>query len=1002
MSQDSDVIDGTDLELYEGDEPEEVEAEETAAEIGEQIVEAVARVTRLSEEAAEITPDGIEPAGGGALVPTTGTAASAKKQLGVIRAQVAKQQALLQAKQDEIRAASREVEALMDKQLALATAALEPFQKMVKRLEEGIWMVNLYLGRDEQIVTLYDGEPAAASERVAIRQLVLAMDQECAVNPDDDGIDATNIDEFDEWLQEDWAHVEQVIPNAKGVVALRPRFEGKSYGDPWKTAVVDEANKQTYFLIRNGGKVYRTWTEFNVGERLVPKADEFASYFYETKTTFGRGTPNHRIPITPGTQAWERAEEASDARQRHYMRVGLILQGLVDRSTVFHPLPEGGINFLDFEHSGRSWEFVIDAENLLTSGRPAFYDWLREKNRNLRVGMRVVGSFARNYSSDDDRWEHRIHPHGAERPPSAELLTIEEQTSDGFIVRYKRTEEIYDKNMWVESKDRPGWGHRGGYKMPKTRASCLLFPDDSNLIAFDLVTEEEMTVYLNARLDRHAYAYMFPLLKAAIIAKRAEREAEEPFRVMLAGVLARDNGVEVADALAALDSLIEWWKLTNKNHRPLVGDEKSQAKAVRMIVAEHARRVKAERKGVSDEIVAMLLKGLPDALVIGRSRDGRYAAFVPHGNGPFVARHNFTARGIARSVEEWKLLRKANLAPLTIAYESDRFADWDMNASLHDHLTGPEFDGFAERVVRDSGENVVAVAYHPEARAFYIWRHEHDAVIDEARPLSGEHEEVKVEEQERAWERKGRVAILEGKSHYSNRPKYTYQRKPWDTRPRRGVSAGWWNDRQVSDAEMAENKYVVVFHDAALDERVEAERERYAQADDRRDTMLGQVRALMGSIEAAWVKRREAEEYAKFLEDYIDPELWDGHRKLLPRETFEYPHDHRSSGRGLMRDVPDALWSLITHAVEQGIDLDGMTVWEAATAHFPPLSFFNLGDEYEVIDGNTGKRRMDRDRAPEAIDIPEDIRGLKFKTPEPDPEPDDDEESDEEADPDED
>jgi hypothetical protein len=28
---------------------------------------------------------------------------------------------------------------------------------MVKRLQEGVWMINLYLGRDEEIVTLRDG-----------------------------------------------------------------------------------------------------------------------------------------------------------------------------------------------------------------------------------------------------------------------------------------------------------------------------------------------------------------------------------------------------------------------------------------------------------------------------------------------------------------------------------------------------------------------------------------------------------------------------------------------------------------------------------------------------------------------------------------------------------------------------------------------------------------------------------------------------------------------------
>jgi hypothetical protein len=124
----------------------------------------------------------------------------------------------------------------------------------------------------------------------------------------------------------------------------------------------------------------------------------------------------------------------------------------------------------------------------------------------------------------------------------------------------------------------------------------ILRPGDPFVIPVDLVSVEERETYLSARGDRRSYLDMFPVLKAAVRAKRDEFAAEAPFRVMMAGVLARENGVSVADAEEALPGLVDWYKLANAHHRPLVlggeggplvdpakGDY-SGAKVVRLIV----------------------------------------------------------------------------------------------------------------------------------------------------------------------------------------------------------------------------------------------------------------------------------------------------------------------------------------------------------------------------------------------------------------------------------
>lgn len=975
-SRDLVEVEETDGELVEVETPES---------ISEEIVETTKLIARLAGEAAAAAAAGaIEPTGT-ALVPMSGSAKQAKKQLAGLRVTAARAEAVVHEKREEIKEAQRHVEDLMRRQMDIATRQLAPLQKYMKRLEEGIWMVNLYLGRDEEIVRLLEGEPAPVGEQIVIRQLVLAMDEECAVNPYAGGIDSTDIELFDAWLKKDPANVEQVIPFEKGIVALRPRYHSKEYEDPWKRGAVKEADEQTYFLIRNGRNLYRTWTNFKAGKLLVSKQDEFASYFYEERTSihsFGanRGAAKHRIPIEPGTPAWERAEEAADARQRHYMRVGLILQGLVDRTTVFHPLPDG-MSFLDWEQGGKTWRFFNDAEdNMVTSGRPAFNDWLRAKNKELQAGMRIVGSFGRYYRESEDPYRFRIHPSGAERPPSKELLTVEDLTASSFVVRYKRKEKGWRRGRYQEDgRWWTGW-HEHEFS---TRAACRIERDERTFLPFDLVTVEEMEVYLGSRLERHAYAEMFPLLRAAIRAKHAEVKEEAPFRTMLAGVLARDNGVEVAEAIEALDDLIGWWKLTNKTHRPLVGSEEEQAKAVRMITAEHARRLKA--KSADDVVVATIRSHEPGAILVARKRDGKYIALVPENDEDiFVAEHLFTARGVrSGEAKRWQLLSLARYARWKVAFDSERLRKWNTAATLNDYLTGPEFERLSDQMLDRSGERIVAVAYRErekgldEARGagrFHVWRVERDNDLEAGKKW-------RVEHAERGWKRRNGVARLT-EEYSSHTGEWIDQRAPWDTRRKDGKKSQW--------RDTSRNLFTVLFHDPKLEAHVEQQKVEWrAREADLKKTRY-HVYVLLHSIEEAWVKRKEAEVYERFLEDYLDPELWEGHKKGLDRDVFAYPykHDYREG----WNEAKDPLLVLVEHVVAEGINVDGMTVWETAQAHFPALED---GEPYEVTvmhgGGEPSTRETRRVTAPKPEGIHEDLRELRFVEPVPEPEDEDEE-----------
>jgi hypothetical protein len=868
----------------------------------------------------------------------------------------------------------------MRKQQALAEEQLAPLRSSSSGSRRASGWSTCTSGATRRSCTLYDGEPAPASEPVAIRQLVLAMDEECAVNPDEDGIDSTNIEEFDEWLK----------PTGRTSSRSRPRRSGgrapaalgtKDYERPWKSRPSAEANKQTYFLIRNGGKVYRTWTDFAVGDRLVPTADEFSSFFYtesgtkprdrasSRRSTASRSAGHARVGARRG--AGRRAPASLHARRADPAGARGSHDGVPSAA-------RGGINFLDHEHNGKSWRFVMDAEMALTTGRKPFYEWLAEKNAELTVGMRIVGYFRKRYHRDGSTdWDDRIHPRNAELPPNETLLTIEDRQADGWLIRYERKSEVYDPKLWVPSPDRPGWGHRGGYRTPKQRASALLMVGDRDYLPFDLVTVEEMEEYLRARGERHAYITMFPLLHAAIAAKRREAEEEAPFRTMLAGVLMRENGVDLYDAEDAIPGLVEWWKLSNREHRPLVGSESEQARAVQQIVAEHARRLKAKKASRSAVQHALTLH--PHALLIARKRDGKYVVLVPaNDDNVFVHEYTYGARALMTpggkpdEAKLWTLMPpQSRRVRWLVAYQAERLDSWDFNASLSRHLTGPEIDRLAEQVIEREQEDgdamLAAVAYDPRKRHFRVWRFNPNDTSGYRGP--------EYDDFDYGWKREGGRAVL-GRPWGATEGRWADQVKPWDTRTKDGKPSQW--------RDTTRNLFDVRFHDPKVEALYDQARRDYLAERAAANEKSRRVNVWINSVREAWEARNEARVYAEFLEEYLDPELWEGHRKTLKPEVFAYPYKHKSRPDS-WREERDALDALVEYAVEQGIDLDGLTVWEAAQRHFPPSDWFGEPRTWNVSYGGKKGTVTETEQFPEFSDVPVDLRDLRFSWPEDEP-----------------
>lgn len=811
-----------------------------------------------------------------------------------------------------IRAAEADLRAKM--------AELEPVLKQAERLKDGIAALNLYLGRDEHIETLRTGEPAPADTPVHIRQLVVAMDEESALAAENGGIDFRDVALFDEWLLADPKNLDQVIPDQKGIVAAIARRSMVDYGEPWTNMVMNEKNHETWWLIRNGENLYRmTINEFNVGSRLIPRADEFTAMFERT------GYDGKKYALEPGSRDWLKAEEIADLRTRHFMKIAMVLQGLVARTPILHPLPTPDLNLLEqAAYDDGFVRLIADDENALGTGRPDFHTWLKEKNANLRVGLRVVGGYsARTYREGE---EDAVHPSTASAPKSATLQIINRELPDGRLsFSYKRTDKV--------------WG-RYGETTPKTSASYRFSRSATDVLAVDFCTAEEIAYYLESRSERRSYLKMFPVLRAALALIRDEEEQEAPFRDLITAELMKRHNLDQADAHTLMQELVIWWKTANKWGRPLNGDQDAEAKAARVILAEAKRRAASTGTSNEDVLVASLVEQHPDAIVVARRTNDyvvveRIRREWSHENDEgntwhhtavpgnvFVNVHTVSKAGKVTGTKEWTTVNRAQIAKWVILHQADVWDSWNIDAKVKDWLTDEQItdlilEPVLAKIIDGGGTPLLVSMNHKQPSSHrFIEGHIHylPAGFGEGDLLPRHFTTPS------AWFTYGRNGALYVDAHPTQ--------KSW---------AGGWNREYERPWEGHSEARQIVWQDEPAIVSTEKHRDAWAMLDKVRTANERTTEALIDSINDGYRDRVIAAEKQKFMDDFHDDTLWEGHLSTL---TIKAPRDQRWTGPSWdQKRTWGELWGAVSAAVAAGRDLHGLTVAEAfgaeAAAAFP-------------------------------------------------------------------
>lgn len=461
----------------------------------------------------------------------------------------------------------------MRSQLNQLQAVSERFRNQLTNIQKALSMLQLYIGDENYVQQLASGENAPAEVPFTLHQQLLFMDEECGI-VSDGGIDVERIEEFDKWLLQD-DHLDRLLPDAKGIVALKSRRFSKEYGDPNYNSIMDHWNRHTYFLIRNGQNLYRIDSDhIEISERLFPLRSEMQELY-----------------DLAAASEWE--HQKKDAAQRiqsaneRYHRIILFIQGLLDHTEVLHPVPQG-VNLFKPETYADWINLVYDDEACLTDGRLSYKEWLSQINATVKRGSRIVfctpdrkvigyhkNSLA--YYANNHFLRYYNNDFAVPDLPCSGIYTLDTVTYNGaecLAFKYNPGDTIYSTAYYGERRN---------------RISFLLLDSDT-YINYDRISLDEIEYYLNSRQERKNYLSVLPVLLEVRKSLRVEQQQEDAFRLMLLGQL-QQQGVSMSDANRQIDDAIDWWKYKNIWKRPISNDD---AKALRMIKSRVLKSIEEE------------------------------------------------------------------------------------------------------------------------------------------------------------------------------------------------------------------------------------------------------------------------------------------------------------------------------------------------------------------------------------------------------------------------
>ena len=384
----------------------------------------------------------------------------------------------------------------LEKQKQKLKLQIDEMEKWLKAKYRVICAYETYLGTKEEVVELI-GEGKTSNEPIHLYQAVRFMDEEYGIvnlekltettYVQQDDFDYRNIDLFDKWITKNY---KMFIPSERGIVMWRIKRRGKDYNDKWADMVCNHINANCYFLIRNGERLYRIFSDVNSkDDTMFPTEEQSirAGQRWSGEKEFDRET------FEENTLPWK------------YILVAI--QGILDRTNILGTDCQFKTNLLCGLYDKEKIVLVRDMErdNLIGDNTmPKWYDYIKENRKKTKIGDRIIITYLcgnKNYYSRTTDDYDFIYSHNMDwrrkyvgLPDRSKVYEVKDYDEDwGYKILF------FEERWYGDTK--------------KKRTAIWLSEDE--FFNISKTTEKDIKYYLNDRRERQNYLNMIPTMKLA-------------------------------------------------------------------------------------------------------------------------------------------------------------------------------------------------------------------------------------------------------------------------------------------------------------------------------------------------------------------------------------------------------------------------------------------------------------------------------------------------------
>lgn len=493
------------------------------------------------------TPDASADANSGELMVISGT-----KDIDIYRNDLEKARKRIPEIKKEIKEHAEKMTAWMKAKTFPLWSQMDDTKEVISKINNKIFSISLYAGIQEDIVQILEGEPATEDDKLHLMQRRLYMDEECLLDYDIGGMEYRDIREFDAWIARE-RNFKRILPFQKSMAAFRVRhFEKprKSYSlyDALINIRLAEADKFTFFYIRNGDNLFRMNTEIEFDEMIFPdenmnlsepmmirihwreaegliskreydarkeiaekKFEEEKRKHAEAERKAGKKLRKPAIchydsilrdkcePFDPSSIYYDDMIKKIGRQADYYNRIVLIIQGLFDRSNVLSP--HRPVRTWEDESFRNSIKLVYDASNVLYRERymPDFEAYRDKCNASMKTGSMSAGQREWWYKKSGDKKKGAFYTGWrTDNPGPDKVMRID---------RYIRTGKA--EFLWERTSD------QGYYHFERKTIQCKITVPKKYLLNVDAYKPGDYKQFYRDPRTREHYLQWAPLLISA-------------------------------------------------------------------------------------------------------------------------------------------------------------------------------------------------------------------------------------------------------------------------------------------------------------------------------------------------------------------------------------------------------------------------------------------------------------------------------------------------------